>query len=398
MKKPQSLIVAGVMSGTSADGVDVALCRIAPSGTDGVAPRIKLIGSAAFRYPKAVRNAVLASMDAKSMSVADLSRLHWRLGEIYARAVAEAAEQFKVKVGLVGCHGQTIYHQGVASKYLGSEVRSTWQLGEASVIAESLRVPVVSDFRPADLAAGGQGAPLVPMLDYVLFRSAKINRVLQNLGGIANMTSIPAGMPSDDVLAFDSGPSNMVIDACMMRLFNKPFDRNGSVAKQGTVIRQVVDRLLQDPYFSAPPPKSCGREEFGESFVDRFLATCRKTRAKDADVIATATALTSESILDAYRRFVWPHQGQKAPMARGVEYVVAGGGAKNKTLMTMLRQSLEPLGVKVREIDELGIPAQAKEAVAFALMAWLTWNDLPGNVPSATGASRPVILGKVTRG
>jgi len=398
MKKPQSLIVAGVMSGTSADGVDVALCKIGPSRTAGAPPRVKLIGSAAFRYPKVVRNAVFASMDAKSMSVADLSRLHWRLGEIYARAMAETADQLQVKVGLVGCHGQTIYHQGVASKFLGSDVRSTWQLGEASVIAEALRVPVVSDFRPADLAAGGQGAPLVPMLDYVLFRSAKINRVLQNLGGIANMTSIPAGSPSDDVLAFDSGPSNMVIDACMMRLFNKPFDRNGAVAKQGIAIRSVVEQLLRNPYFSAPPPKSCGREEFGESFVDRFLAMCRKTRAKDVDVIATATALTSESILDAYRRFVWPHQGQKSPMARGVEYVVAGGGAKNKTLMTMLRRGLEPLGVKVREIDELGIPAQAKEAVAFALMAWLTWNELPGNVPSATGASRPVILGKVTRG
>ncbi len=192
MKKPQSLIVAGVMSGTSADGVDVALCKIGPSRTAGAPPRVKLIGSAAFRYPKVVRNAVLASMDAKSMSVAELSRLHWRLGEIYARAVAETADQLQVKVGLVGCHGQTIYHRGVASKYLGSDVRSTWQLGEASVTAEALRVPVVSDFRPADLAAGGQGAPLVPMLDHVLFRSAKINRVLQNLGGIANMTSIPS--------------------------------------------------------------------------------------------------------------------------------------------------------------------------------------------------------------
>ena len=254
MKKPQSLIVAGVMSGTSADGVDVALCRIAPSGPNGTPPRIRLIGSAAFPYPSAVRNAVLASMDAKSMSVADLSRLNWRLGEIYARAVADAADQFQIRVGLVGCHGQTIYHQGIASRYLGSNVRSTWQLGEASVIAERLRVPVVSDFRPADLAAGGQGAPLVPMLDYILFRSPKVNRVLQNLGGIANMTAIPAGSSADDLLAFDSGPSNMVIDACMMRLFSKPFDRHGAVAKRGTVIRHIVEQLLR----SREMP-SCGR-------------------------------------------------------------------------------------------------------------------------------------------
>jgi len=398
MMKPKSLVVAGVMSGTSADGVDVALCRIGPPSTSDGTPRVKLIGAAEFRYPKALRSAVLSAMDAKTTSVAEMSRLNWRLGEVYADAVESTAEQFGVKFGLVGCHGQTIYHQGVASKYLGSPVRCTWQIGEASVIAEKLRVPVVSDFRPADLAAGGQGAPLVPMLDYVMFRSAKVNRVLQNLGGIANMTAIPASSSVEDVLAFDSGPSNMVIDACMTRLFGKAFDRDGVVARRGKVIRQVVDRCLREPYFSAPPPKSCGREEFGDAFVDRFMAMCRKAGASDADVIATATALTSESILDSYRRFVWPHLGQKAPVARGVEYVVAGGGARNATLMAMLREGLEPLGVRVRATDELGVPTQAKEGVAFALLAWLSWNGLPGNVPSATGAARPVVLGKVTRG
>ncbi|QNI35418.1 anhydro-N-acetylmuramic acid kinase [Edaphobacter albus] len=392
------MIVAGVMSGTSADGVDVALCRIMPSAKKNGTPRIKLIGAAGFRYPKPLRNAVLAVMDAKDASVADLSRLNWRLGEVYAGAVERAAQQFGIKVALVGCHGQTIYHQGAALKYLGRPIRCTWQLGEASVIAEKLRVPVVSDFRPADLAAGGQGAPLVPILDYVMFRSEKVNRVLQNLGGIANMTAIPAGASIDDLLAFDSGPSNMVIDACMERFYGKPFDRNGAIAKRGKVIQQVIHPFLKQPYFSALPPKSCGREEYGEKFVNHFISLCRKVGAKDADIIATATALSAESILDAYRRFVWPHLGQKAPMARGVEYVVAGGGAKNETLMTMLRSGLEPLGVRIRTTEELGIPTQAKEGVAFALMAWLTWNGLSGNVPSATGAPRPVILGKVTRG
>lgn len=396
--KPKSLIVAGVMSGTSADGVDVALCKIAPPGMRGATPRVTLIGAAEFRYPKALRNAVLAAMDAKAMTVADLSRLNWRLGEVYADAVESTIDQFGVKVNLVGCHGQTIYHQGTPSKYLGNALRCTWQVGEASVIAERLRIPVVSDFRPADLAATGQGAPLVPMLDYVLFRSEKTSRILQNLGGIANMTAIPAGASVEDVLAFDSGPSNMVIDACMTRLFGKPFDRDGAVAKRGMVIRPILEGLLRDPYFSAPAPKSCGREQFGESYAERFIAMCRKARARDVDVIATATALTSASILDAYRRFVWPHLGQKAPMARGVEYVIAGGGAKNATLMAMLRDGLEPLGVRVRATDEFGVPAQAKEGVAFALLAWLTWNGMPGNVPSATGAARPVILGKVTHG
>lgn len=398
MMKPKSLIVAGVMSGTSADGVDVALCRIGPSSAKGAAPRVKLIGAASFSYPKALRSAVLAAMDAKSISVAEISKLHWRLGEVYADAVEGAAQQFGVKVGLVGCHGQTIYHQGAASKYLGSPVRCTWQIGEASVIAERLRTPVVSDFRPADLAAAGQGAPLVPILDFHAFRSDKVSHVLQNLGGIANMTAIPAGASVNDLLAFDSGPSNMVIDACMTRLFGKAFDRNGAVAKRGSVIQPVVEKLLRQLYFSSPPPKSCGREEYGEKFVERFIALCRKSGAKDADIIATATALTAESIIDAYRRFVWPHLGQKAPMARGVEYVVAGGGAKNATLMAMLREGLEPLGVRLRSTDEFGIPTQAKEGVAFALMAWLTWNGLPGDVPSATGANRPVVLGKVTHG
>jgi anhydro-N-acetylmuramic acid kinase len=290
----KSLIIAGIMSGTSADGVDVAICRIG-----GSAPKIKLIGSAGFRYPKALKEAVLSAMDAKSASVADLSRLNWRLGEVYADVVEKAAKQFGVIVDLVGCHGQTIYHQGASSKYLGSAIRCTWQTGEASVIAERLHVPVVSDFRPADLAARGQGAPLVPMLDYILFRSEKASRVLQNLGGIANMTTIPAGGTAADVLAFDSGPSNMVIDACMARLFDKPYDRGGAMAKSGVIIRKVVEQLLQEPYFSALPPKSCGREEYGEAFVERFIAKCRMAGAKNADVIATATALTAESIVDA---------------------------------------------------------------------------------------------------
>lgn len=387
------MIVAGVMSGTSADGVDVALCRITV-GRDG-SPRVKLIGHMGFPYPRAVRSAVLAAMNAPSISTAELSRLHWRLGEIYATCLEKAASQYGVRLGLVGCHGQTIYHQAAATRYLGAPVRATWQLGEASVIAERLRVPVVSDFRPADLAAGGQGAPLVPMLDYALLRSPRVNRVLQNLGGIGNLTAIPADAGPEAVMAFDTGPGNMVIDQCMQRLFHKRFDRNGDVARRGHVSQSEIEQVLKDAYFSAPPPKSCGREEFGQRFTDGFLARCKAEGAGDEDVIATATALTAQSILLGYRKFVWSHLGTLAPLAR-TEYVVAGGGANNKTLMTMLREGLEPLGVRVRSMDELGIPAQAKEGVAFALLAWLTWHRMPGNIPSATGASRAAILGKIT--
>ena len=394
----KSMVVAGVMSGTSADGVDVAVCRISPARTKGGMPVVKLLGHLGVEYPKGVRAAVLNAMDAQAISVAELGRLNWRLGEVYADAVEGAQVRVGVKVGLVGCHGQTVYHQGAEDKYLGRALRATWQMGEASVISERLRVPVVSDFRPADLAAGGQGAPLVPMLDYCMFRSAKVSRVLQNLGGIGNLTAIPAGANIDALMAFDTGPGNMVIDACMRRLYKREFDRDGMVARSGNVLPNVVEKILQEVYFSALPPKSCGREQFGEAFVSRFIAMCRKAGGRDGrdeDVVATATALTSASIVDAYRRFAWGHVGQAAPLSP-VEFVVAGGGAKNDVLMKMLRDGLEPLKVKVRLLEELGVPTQAKEAVAFALLAWLSWNGLPGNVAAATGANRAVVLGKVT--
>ena len=394
----KSLVVAGVMSGTSADGVDVAICRISPALRAGGTPRIKLLGHLGMAYPKSVRAAVLCAMDADAISVAELARLNWRLGEVYADAVAKAQEKFGVKVKLVGCHGQTVYHQGASEKYLGKATRATWQIGEAAVIAEKLRTSVVSDFRPGDLAAGGQGAPLVPMLDYCMFRSAKVSRVLLNLGGIGNLTAIPAEADVDGLMAFDTGPANMVIDACMKRLYEKEFDRGGVVGRTGRVLQEVVQEVLKGEYFSALPPKSCGREQFGETFVSRFIAMCRKAGGRedrDEDVIATATALTAASIVQAYKKFVWEHVEQAAPLS-AVEFVVAGGGTKNNLLMKMLTPELGTMGVKVRLMEELGIPAQAKEGVAFALMAWLSWFGMVGNVPSATGAQRAVVLGKIT--
>jgi anhydro-N-acetylmuramic acid kinase len=418
----KSMVVAGVMSGTSADGVDVAVCQISPARDAGETPHVKLLGHLGVAYPDSVRAAVLCAMDADAISVAELARLNWRLGEVYADAVGMACAEIgvetngagpshdahlsrdktsaKLTLGLVGCHGQTLYHQGVAEKYLGKDVRATWQIGEAAVIAERLRVPVVSDLRPADLAAGGQGAPLVPMLDYCMFRSPKISRVLQNLGGIANLTAIPAGAGVDGVMAFDTGPANMVIDGCMRRLYEREFDEDGAVARTGRVLTEVVEEVLRESYFSALPPKSCGREQFGEVFVSRFISMCRKAGGRedrDEDVVATATALTALSIVDAYRRFVAGHLELGAPSAQ-VEFVVAGGGANNDVLMRMLRDGLEPLKVKVRLMEELGVPAQAKEAVAFALLAWLSWNGLSGNIPAATGASRAVVLGKICHG
>lgn len=389
--RPKPLTVAGVMSGTSADGVDVAIVRITPGKH---APKLKLLAHQAFPYPKALRNSVLAAMDAKSISAAELARLHWRLGETYAANVAETLAASKLKASLVGMHGQTIYHQGAPEKYLGTPLRCTWQLGEASCLAERLRLPIVSDFRPADMAAGGHAAPLVPMLDYTLFAHPKRNRILQNLGGIANLSAIPANSDASKLLAFDTGPANMVVDALMQRLFQKNYDRNGATAKRGIVLQPVLDALMRDPYFHAAPPKSTGREQYGSAFVDKLLKLAGKARAED--IIATATALTAESIAHAYRTFVWPHLGSNAPLASGTDYIAAGGGARNATLMRMLRDRLEPLGITFAAMEDFGLPAEAKEAAAFALLAWLTWHQLPGNLPSATGASHPVILGRIT--
>lgn len=393
----KTMVVAGVMSGTSADGVDVALCRIGPSRVQAE-PAVKVLGHRSFAYPKAVRAAVMAAMEGAALPVAEMSRLHWRLGQVYAECVANACAEIGAKAALVGVHGQTVYHQALAEKYLGAVVRATWQIGEASVVAERLRVPVVSDFRPADLAAGGQGAPLVPMLEYCLFRSKTKNRVLLNLGGIANLTSIPAGCGIDDLLAFDTGPANMVIDALMGRLFGRKFDDGGKTAGRGKGNAAVVSGLLADPYFKASAPKSCGREQFGEAYTARLLQTCEGAGLSKADTIATATLLTCRTIEKAYAEFVWPHLGRLAPLARGTELIVAGGGVRNAGLMAGLRESLTPLGVKVKTTNELGVAAQAKESVAFALLAWLSFHGLPGNVPAGTGAGREVVLGKVTHG
>lgn len=389
---PKAMIVAGVMSGTSADGVDVAICRVSPADSGA---RVKVLGHLAVKYPVRLRKAVLAAMDAKNTSTAELARLNWRLGEVYAEAVDATGRETGAKPQLIACHGQTLYHQGAATNYLGSPVRCTWQMGEAAVMAERMGVPVVSDFRPADLAAGGQGAPLVPMFDFCMFRDAKRSRVLLNLGGIANVTVLPAACRAENVMAFDTGPANMVIDACMERLFGRGFDRNGATAARGRVLKSVIAKMMRAKYFSSLPPKSCGREEYGEAFVAQFIAACERDSARKEDVIATATALTAGSIADAYVRFCKPQFDRLAP-DRKVELIAAGGGVRNATLMQMLGEQLERSDVRVRSIEETGLNAGAKEAAAFALLGWLTWHGLPGNLPSATGARRAVVLGKIT--
>jgi anhydro-N-acetylmuramic acid kinase len=384
----RAMTVAGVMSGTSADGIDVAVVRIAPGK---LKPKLTLLAHEAFPFPAALRRAVLAAMDAKAISTAELARLNWRLGLAYAEAVKETAHKHKMELDLVGCHGQTLYHQPRAEGYAGRKFACTWQTGEAQAIATALGVPVVSNFRPMDMLAGGQGAPLVPLLDYVLFADAKRGRVLQNIGGIANLTAIPAGGSPDKLIAFDTGPGNMVIDWLAQKLFGKKYDRGGALAAKGAVIEPVLSAALLHSYFRLPPPKTAGREQFGRAYAADFLAACRKQSKNQYDALATATALTAETIARSYARFV------RAKMkGHEVDFIVSGGGARNKTLVAMLGVLLEPMGCTVMTIDKFGMPAEAKEAAAFALLAWHSWYRLPGNVPAATGAKWAVVLGQIS--
>ncbi len=382
------MIVAGVMSGTSADGINVAIVRLPASGRVRPLSTHTLLAHEEYPFPTRVRRAILEMMNAELARVADLARLNFLLGELYAEAVAKTARKHRVKLDLIGCHGQTLYHQGAASRFLGRKLAVTWQTGEAAIIAARLGVPVVSDFRPADMAAGGKGAPLVPFLDYLLYRDERIGRIAQNIGGIANLTAIPANASLRQVMAFDTGPGNMIIDGVMEELFAKRYDRDGRIASSGRPLDGVIARLARAPFFRQKPPRTAGREEFGREYVSRFLQLCRG--ASKPDVVATATALTARTIADAVKRHVLKRNQNFQEM------IASGGGTKNPTLVAMLHGELKSLGIALRFSDEFGVPSEAKEALAFALLAQETWHQRASNVPSATGAKRPAILGKIS--
>jgi anhydro-N-acetylmuramic acid kinase len=363
--------IAGIMSGTSLDGIDVAIVDVAGK-------RVVTAGHATFPYPAAVRQRILAVSNAQC-STGQISRLNFELAGLYAAAVEKTCAKTGVpvrSVELVGCHGQTVYHEGSGLR------KNTLQLGEAAVIAERLGIPVVSNFRPRDMAAGGQGAPLVPFVDFLLFGGAKVDRVALNIGGIANITILPKGRRAEDVLAFDTGPGNMVVDQLVERRSGgkRRYDRGGAIASRGHVNRELLDLLLRDRYFQAKPPKSAGREQYGSEFVDRLVAGGDSLE----DLIATATAFTAASIAAGIHRF--------APVTR--EVIAAGGGVHNRQLMGQLSAFLPE--ARVTTTAEFGIDPDAKEAVAFAVLAYRTWRKEPGNLPSATGARRTVVLGSVT--
>lgn len=375
------------MSGTSLDGIDVVAARLQGSGSHLTLEQIAFHSAS---YPDALRSLLLKNSSPENTSVFEISQLNVRLAYAYAEAVKELAQKHSLQlndIDLIGSHGQTVYHVPEAIDCAGMPTRSTLQLGDPSTLAGLLGITVVGDFRLADMAAGGQGAPLVPYFDYVYFTNANENRVLINIGGIGNLTLLPREGEIDQVVAFDTGPGNMLIDALTQQFFDQPYDEDGHYASLGTVQAALLSELMTDPYLNLPPPKSTGREYFNISYVNKLLALANQLGIESReDILATVTAFTSASIATAYDRFIKP--------IRTVDrFMVSGGGVHNLFLMHDLAQRLAPAQVDTTLAG--GINPDAKEALCFAVLAHETMNHVPSNVPSATGASRPVILGKI---
>jgi anhydro-N-acetylmuramic acid kinase len=384
--------VLGMMSGTSADGIDVALANIS-----GAPPRLtaKLEGQYHRAFPKPVRAAILRLANGAPTTTAEISQLNFLLGEEFAAAAIAACAKWRVplrKISLIGSHGQTIFHQGTPAKFLSARrTASTLQIGEPSIIAERTGITTIADFRPADMAAGGHGAPLVPFVDYLLYRSAIVGRVALNIGGIANVTVLRANARPQDVFAFDTGPGNMIIDALVERVTRgrEAYDRGARIASRGEVNRRLLEKMLGDPYLRQKPPKTAGREQFGARYAENLWAWSRKRRIRPQDLIRTATIFTAFSIIDALQQFV-------LPKANIQELIVAGGGTKNPLIMAQLEAALA--GIKIAESSQFGVTAEAKEAFAFAILAYEAFHARTNNLASATGAKHRAILGKLVHG
>ncbi|MGO8703414.1 MAG: anhydro-N-acetylmuramic acid kinase [Candidatus Brocadiia bacterium] len=385
LARKKTLRVAGLMSGTSADGVSAAIVQIAPR-------RIRTLAFRTFPYPPEIRKRVFALFQPETARLDEICRLNFLLGELFAGALIALARSSRIplrSIDLVGSHGQTICHLPQAGRSRRRNAGSTLQIGEPCVIAERTGITTVADFRPRDIAAGGQGAPLVPYADYLLFRHPRRSRAIQNIGGIANVTWMPARPKIGDLIAFDTGPGNMMMDRVAQRITRgkRNYDDGGRLARRGCIDRALLAELLAHPFLRRWPPKSTGREEFGVAFADEVFRRARKAGVAPLDILATLNAFTSTSIRDAYRRFLpkWPD-----------EVILCGGGARNRLLVQRLKADLKPS--RVVAMDELGVSADAKEAVSFALLARETIRGAPNNVPSATGARKSVVLGKIVPG
>ena len=384
--KPYRLVI-GFMSGTSADGIDAVLAEMHGHGT---ATRVKQRDFVFIPFAPEVRAEILRLASGGSAAAADFCRMNFLLGELYCEAGRELCRHAgvsKADIDLIGNHGQTFWHIPNEEEYLGHRLRSTLQLGEDAILAEEFSCPVVGDFRVRDMAAGGLGAPLVPYTEFLLYRSKTEHTALQNIGGIGNITLLPAGCALSDVTAFDTGPGNMLIDAAIARITNgeKRYDANGAMAASGRVSEALLAQLMRDPYLSRRPPKTTGREHYGAAFVDGIFAAANERKLSDADILATVTDFTAQTIAAAIRDFC---------AVRPARLIVGGGGSRNGTLMADIAAALPD--VRVLTNEDLGFDGDAKEAVAFAVLANEAIFARCSNAPGATGARHGAVLGKIT--
>ncbi len=405
------------MSGTSIDGIDACLVEI--SG-NGLHTRINVLAFETYPYNDTTRTAILDTCNPGTGTVDKVCQLNFFLGKLFANAATAIANKAHISIkdiDLIGSHGQTVYHipnpatmektedrsqkpEARGQRAEGREketwglphIRSTLQIGEPSVIAQETGVTTVADFRPRDMAAGGQGAPLVPYVDFILFRDKEKGRALQNIGGIANVTVLPKNCGINDVIAFDTGPGNMIIDRITEFVTNatQHFDEGGKLAERGKMNDNLLASLLMHPYLSKPPPKTTGREEFGKSFANNLYKDAIHSGIKNIDILATVTAFTAHTIADSYKKWILSKHHLS-------EIIISGGGSYNSTLIKFLRQYLEPT-IQLHSIDKFGISPNTKEAIAFAILANETISGNPNNIPSATGAREAVIMGKIIPG
>ncbi len=385
----RTMLVVGLMTGTSVDGLEAALVALS-----GGPPRLswKLRSHRSFPLDPGLVQRILACAQGEAFPASEFAALHAAIGETCAAAVLELLSEAGVaphEVAAIGLHGQTIFHRGPREPGAGTGGGFTWQIGSAPVLAERTGIRVVHDFRSADVAAGGEGAPLVPYVDWLLFRSEHVARGLLNLGGIANLTAMPAGSTADQVIAFDTGPGNMLLDGIVRRTSGGrlPYDEDGRRAVGGRPDETLLAEALADPFFDQPPPRSTGRERFGEAYLERWFQAAGERGLSEADLLVTAAMLSGSAVADALEEVVKPRFGLDAVYA-------SGGGTRNPVLLASLAAALDPIALHTT--DELGLTVAAKEAVAFAVLAYESLHGRPGNLPGVTGAARSVVLGSMT--
>lgn len=381
-EKNMNKLVVGLMSGTSLDGIDASLLKISGSG---LYTKIEVLKSVSIPYDEKTKQQILEVMDKETSNIEKVTTLNVKLGYLFSKSVFKVCQDADVEIrdlSLIGSHGQTVYHIPRANE---GEYVSTLQLGDPSIMAYETNTTVVSNFRPMDMASGGEGAPLIPYVDWLLFQNSEQGRIMQNIGGIGNCTVLEKNSSKDNIFAFDTGPGNMIIDSLCRKLYNEAYDEHGEIAETGEVHSNIVSELMQNMYFKIVPPKTTGREEFGEAFVEELLK--KFGDVAKVDLIATATYFTAYSIAEAYKKYVFPYYDIS-------EIIISGGGANNPTLISMMRTLIPDK--RVTTLNEFGITSDEKEAVGFAILAHETVHQQKTNIPNATGAKDNVILGQIT--